>query len=89
MNKQDLINNGFKYICTQNSESKLELWAKFSEYRDTIIYLYYVPKIDATLNQAKHAISYTHLDMMAQMRDKLREDFVKLNIEYDKDDIWQ
>lgn len=89
MNKQDLIDNGFKYICTQNSESKLELWAKFNGYRDTIVYLYYIPEKDLALKQTQQAISYTQLDMMAQMRDQLREDFVKLNIEYDKDNIWQ
>ena len=27
--------------------------------------------------------------MMAQMRDKMREDFLKLDVEYDKENIWQ
>ena len=25
LNKQDLIDKGYKYICTQNSKSKMEL----------------------------------------------------------------
>lgn len=89
MNKQDLIDNGYKHVCTQNSESKIELWAKFNGYRDTIVYLYYIPKMDMVLEQTRQVISYTQLDMMAQMRDKMRTDFVKLNIEYDKENIWQ
>ena len=82
LNKQDLIDKGYKHVCTQNSESKIELWAKFNGYRDTIVYLYYIPKMDMVLEQTRQVISYTQLDMMAQMRDKMRIDFVKLNIEY-------
>ena len=89
MNKQDLINDGYKHISTQNSESKMELWARFNGYKDTIVYLYYVPEIDTALEQTRQTISYTQLDMMAQMRDKMRDDFFKLNIEYDKENIWQ
>ena len=89
MNKQDLINNGYKHICTQNSESRMELWAKFNGYQDTITYLYYVPETDVALKQTEKCISYTQLDMMAQMRDKMREDFLKLDVEYDKENIWQ
>jgi len=89
LNKQDLIDKGYKHICTQNSESKIELWAKFNGYKDTIVYLYYIPKMDMVLEQTRQVISYTQLDMMAQMRDKMRTDFVKLNIEYDKENIWQ
>lgn len=44
LNKQDLIDKGYKHVCTQNSESKIELWAKFNGYKDTIVYLYYIPK---------------------------------------------
>ena len=33
-------------------------------------------------HRAKRCISYTQLDMMAQMRDKMREDFVKMDLEY-------
>lgn len=45
--------------------------------------------MDMVLEQTRQVISYTQLDMMAQMRDKMRTDFVKLNIEYDKENIWQ
>ena len=89
LNKQDLIDKGYNHVCTQNSESKIELWAKFNGYKDTIVYLYYIPKMDMVLEQTRQVISYTQLDMMAQMRDKMRTDFVKLNIEYDKENIWQ
>ena len=89
MNKQSLINNGYKYICTQNSKSKMELWAKFNGYKDTIVYLYYIPETDMVLEQTRQTVSYTQLDMMAQMRDKMREDFLKLDVEYDKENIWQ
>ena len=88
MNKQQLINNGFKHICTQNSSSKVELYAKFNGYSDIITYLFYSPELDTTLDQSKRNISFTELDMMAQMRDKLRNDFVKMNLECDKDTIW-
>ena len=88
MNRQDLINDGYKHICTQNSESQMELWAKFNAYMDIISYLYYIPETDTGLEQTKQTISYLQLDMMAQMRDKMREDFVKLNVEYDKENIW-
>lgn len=40
MNKKDLISNGYKYVCTQNFKNKMELWAKFSGYQDTITYLW-------------------------------------------------
>lgn len=89
MNKQDLINDGYRHICTQNSESKMELWARFNGYKDTIVYLYYVPEKDMVLEQTRQTISYTHLDMMAQMRDKMRNDFLKFDVEYDKENIWQ
>lgn len=88
MNKQDLINNGYKHICTQNSECKMELWARFNGYKDTIVYLYYVPEKDMVLKQTCQTIPYTQLDMMAQMRDKMREDFLKFDVEYDKENIW-
>lgn len=88
MNKQDLINNGYKHICTQNSGTQMELWAKFNGYMDTISYLYYIPETNTALEQTRQTISYSQLDMMAQMRDKMREDFVKLNVKYDKENIW-
>ena len=88
MTKQEMINQGYKYVATQNNENKMELWAKFNEYMDTIVYLYYSPEIDVALEQTRQTISYLQLDMMAQMRDKMREDFLKLDVEYDKSCIW-
>jgi hypothetical protein len=89
LNKQDLINNGYKYICTQNSKQRMELWAKFTGYLDTITYLYYVPEKDVALKNTEKCISYCMLDMMAQMRDKMQNDFAKLDVEYDKENIWK
>ena len=54
-----------------------------------IVYLYYIPETDIVLEQTRQTIPYTQLDMMAQMRDKMREDFLKLDVEYDKENIWQ
>lgn len=88
MTKQEMINQGYKYVATQNDENKIELWAKFNGYMDTVVYLYYVPETDVALEQTRKTISYLQLDMMAQMRDKMREDFLKLNVEYDKSCIW-
>ena len=88
MNEQDLIKNGYKYICTQNSVGSLELWAKFNGYKDTICYLYYDPETDTALEQSRQTISYTQLDMMAQMRDKMIKDFFKIE-DYDKENIWR
>lgn len=90
MNKQELIKQGYKYIATQNNDtSKMELWAKFNGYLDTVVYVYCIPKSDVALEQTKSTISYLQLDMMAQMRDKMREDFLKLDVEYDKSCIWE
>ena len=33
--------------------------------------------------------SYRHIDMMAQMRDKMRNDFLKFDVESDKENICQ
>lgn len=83
-----MVNQGYKYVATQNDECKMELWAKFNGYMDTIVYLYYSPENDVALEQTRQTISYLQLDMMAQMRNKMREDFLKLDIEYDKSCIW-
>ena len=88
MTKQEMIKQGYKYIATQNNENKMELWAKFNGYMYTVVYLYYSPEIDVALEQTRQTISYLQLDMMAQMRDRMREDFLKLNVEYDKSCIW-
>ena len=39
--------------------------------------------------QKHREISYCMLDMMAQMRDKMQNDFAKLDVEYDKENIWK
>jgi hypothetical protein len=89
MNKQNLIKDGYRYICTQNSVSKMELWAKFNGYKDTVAYIYYIPETDVALEQTHQCIPYTQLDMMAQMRDKMKEDFLKLNLEFDEENVWK
>lgn len=66
----------------------INIWAKFNGYMDTISYLYYIPETNTALEQTRQTISYLQLDMMAQMRDKMRADFVKLNVKYDKENIW-
>ena len=87
MTKQDLIDRKFKYMSTQNCINKTEVWAKFSGYEDVIHYCYYFPKEDTT-SPIMITTYVSQLDMLAQMRDKLREDFLSLNIQYDKDCIW-
>ena len=46
MTKQELIEQGFKYIATQNCEQKTEVWARFTGWEDAIQYWYYFPEID-------------------------------------------
>ena len=48
MTKQELIEQGFKYIATQNCEHKTEVWARFTGLEDMIQYWYYFPKTDQT-----------------------------------------
>ena len=88
MKKQDLIDNGFIHITTQNCEQKTEVWAKFSGYLDTIQYHFYLPLLDETVSNNVNTSSYLQLDMLAQIRDKMRNDFVKKDIQYDTDGIW-
>lgn len=83
-----MINQGYEYIATQNNETKIELWAKFTGYMDTITYLYYVPENDIALEQTRQFISYLQLDMMEHMRDKMRKNFLRLDVKYDKSCIW-
>ena len=88
MSKQDLINQGYRYIATQNCDVKTEMWAKFTGYEDTISYVCYNPTDDTVIEHTRQTISYTYLDMMAQMRDKMRENFLKDDIKYDSSCIW-
>ncbi|MEE1255624.1 MAG: hypothetical protein UHN47_03815 [Lachnospiraceae bacterium] len=88
MNKQELINQGYKYIASKNCDVKTEIWAKFTGYEDIISYVCYNPQNDTVIEKTRQTISYTHLDMMAQMRDKMREDFLKKDTKYDSSCIW-
>jgi len=88
MNKQEMIRKGYKYISTQQSGSKIELWAKFNGYLDTVVYVYYIPENDVALEQTRSTISYLQLDMMAQMRDKLKKEFIQSNFDYDESCEW-
>ena len=67
---------------------KTEIWAKFTGHEDTISYVYYNPKNDTVIENTRQTISYTYLDMLAQMRDKMRENFLKEDIKYDNSCIW-
>jgi hypothetical protein len=88
MTKQELTNNGFKYISTHNCGQKTELWAKFTGYLDTIQYIYYLPNVDKTIPNNANTTSYLQIDMFAQIRDKMRNDFLKYDIQYDKEGTW-
>lgn len=88
MTKSEMIEQGYKYIATQNSASKLELWAKFSGYEDMVVYIYYNPQNDMAINYTRNCISFLELDMMTQLRDALREDFIRKDIKYDVSCIW-
>lgn len=61
MTKKELIEQGFKYIATQNCEKKTEVWARFSGCKDAIQYYYYFPSGDMTspiiLNQIIEGLS--------------------------------
>jgi hypothetical protein len=87
MTKQELTSQSFKYITTQCNDEKIELWSKFSGNNDTIQYYFYSPKLDATIG-VMQTISYMQLDMFAQMMSKMREDFCKYYIKYEKENKW-
>lgn len=44
MTKQDLIENNFKHIATNNNQT--ELWAKYMEI-EAVRYVLYLPQVDA------------------------------------------
>lgn len=48
MTKQDLIENNFKHIATNNNQT--ELWAKYMkiESEDKVRYVIYFPQVDGT-----------------------------------------
>lgn len=88
MNKQELKEKGFKYIATQNCDSNIEVWARFSGWKDVIQYHYYYPKENTTVNPAVMTINYTQLQMFDYMNKVLNVDFFNKDIEYDKDNVW-
>lgn len=87
MTKKELLDSKFKYISTQNSAAKTELWAKFTGWEDAIQYYYYFPEEDKTSPVAM-TISFMQLEMFSQIRDSLRNDFLKQDIQYDFNQIW-
>lgn len=87
MTKGQLLNSGFKHISTQNSDAKTELWAKFTGWEDAIQYYYYFPDEDKT-SPIIMTISFMQLEMFSQIRDSLRVDFLKQDIQYDFNQIW-
>lgn len=88
MTKNEMINQGYKYIATQNCELKLELWAKFTGYEDMIAYIIYDQQEDRAIEQTEKCISYTELDMMAQLKDAMKEDLVRNNIRCNVNCMW-
>ena len=71
MNKQDLINDDYKYIC--QTENKMELWAKFTGYIDIISYLCYDSDNDTVLKQSRKIISMSELKVLSELKDKMEE----------------
>lgn len=90
MTKQELIEQGFKYIATQNCEQKTEVWAKFTGCEDTIQYWYYFPEIDQTNPGSVNVISFVgQLGLFEIMADKMRGDFLNKRVKYDEGCIWE
>ena len=89
MTKQELIEQGFKYIATQNCEQKTEVWARFTGWEDMIQYWYYFPEIDQTNLGSVNVISFvSQIGLFEIMADKMRGDFLKNDIKYDSNCIW-
>ena len=90
MTKQELIEQGFKYIATQNCGQKTEVWARFRGLEDAIQYWYYFPEIDQTNPGSVNVISFvSQLGLFEIMSDKMRGDFINKSVKYDKDCIWK
>lgn len=90
MTKQELIEHGFKYIATQNCEQKTEVWARFTGWEDAIQYWYYFPETDQTNPGSVNVISFvSQLGLFEIMADKMRGDFLKNDIKYDSNCIWE
>ena len=88
MNKQELINNGYKYIATQNCNQKTELWAKFTGYLDTISYIYYLPNVDKTIPDTTMTTSLTQCEMLSKLTNGLIGEFFKQGIKIDGKQLW-
>lgn len=89
MTKQELIEQGFKYIATQNCEQKTEVWAKFSGWEDMIQYWYYFPETDQTNPGNVNTVSFVgQLGLFSIIQDKMRMDFLNKSVKYDKSCIW-
>lgn len=90
MTKQELIDQGFKYIATQNCEQKTEVWARFTGLEDVVQYWYYFPKTDRTNPGNVNVISFAgQLSLFEIMADKMYEDFFKNDVKYDESCIWE
>ena len=90
MTKQELIEQGFKYIATQNCGQKIEVWARFTGYKDAIQYWYYFPEIDQTNPGSVNVISFvSQLGLFEIMAGKMRGDFLKNDVKYDSNCIWE
>ena len=89
MTKQELIEQGFKYIATQNCEQKTEVWAKFTGWEDMIQYWYYFPDMDQTNPGNVNTISFVgQLGLFAIMQDKMRMDFLTKSVKYNENCMW-
>lgn len=90
MTKQELIEQGFKYIATQNCEQKTEVWARFTGWEDMIQYWYYFPKTDQTNPGNVNTISFVgQIGLFEIMADEMRMDFLNKDIKYDNTCIWK
>jgi len=71
MNKEELVNNGFLYITDQES-TKSEIWAKFSGYKDVVLYFYYFEKEDSTDTSIPKISDMSELEALSKIYDTLR-----------------
>ena len=89
MNKNDLINNGYRYIAKKNADPHIEVWAKFTGKGDEVEYCYYIPDMDAIDDETVQAVSFFEdIMMFTFMREKLTSDFARLGIEHRRENVW-
>ena len=89
MNRQELKDKGFECICSQNSESRVELWAKLTGYENNISYIFYLPENDTTIEETRSVISYTKLNMFSILAEYMQEKFIRNKIPYNENHIWK